>query len=284
MKAVVVVASLAACASPPPTVPSGPHYTYVLDHVTVPTSTSEARQYALDLNGDRTVDNELGEVFATATSMGFDTTKATQSAVDSGAIALIADLQTPDLVSTKAAGFTLLFGEHQPDNTYTLAADTPTDTPIVGGAEHSIFSLGPGELDVRVAFIDPALVITLPLEHARVELDNVTTDGVMLGVVAGAIPRVSLNSVLVPSVATAFQELVTRDCGHPNGMPCGCLQGSLGATVIDQFDTAPDCIITDHEVVANDLIISLLAPDLTYDGTPYISLGLGFTAVATRLD
>jgi hypothetical protein len=284
MKAAVILGALAACTSPPAPVPIGPHYTYMLDHVQVPSNNTDARLFAFDLNGDKVVDNNLGSVFATATGMGFDTTASTQHAVDAGTIALIADLQTPDLDSTEHAGFTFAFGEREAPGAYTIAADSPADAPAVGSAANNVFSFPDAALSVRVAFMDPTNLITLPLEHAHVELDSVSADRVSQGVVCGAVPRLALDTLLLPSVTQAFEAAVKHDCGTTNGEPCGCVQGSLGATIVDQFDTAPDCVITEHEIVSNDLIISLLAPDLTFDGVPYVSFGLGFSAVATRLD
>src|SRR4051812_35657854 len=67
--------------APPP--PMGT-FRYVLDKERVPTTNNEARLFGLDLNGDATIDNQLGMVIATLTSQGFDIQGATTTAVDHG--------------------------------------------------------------------------------------------------------------------------------------------------------------------------------------------------------
>jgi len=283
MKAAAVVVTLAACTSSPPPTPGGEVYTYAIDHLSIPTNNTEARQLAFDVDGDGVVDNQLGQVFGTAFGMGFDVQTPTQGDIDSGAIGLLASLQTRDFVTANDAGFTILFGDRQPDSSYTLAVDSPAYTPLVGNATQATFSLGPGELDVRIAFVEPSLVVTLPIEHAFVQLGSVS-DASMIGAVGGAVPRPALDTVLLPSVAVAFEDIVERDCGKPNSEKCGCVPYSVGALVIDQFDTTPDCHITLDDIKYNDVVTALLGPDLYFDNKPYVSIGLGFSAVATRLD
>jgi hypothetical protein len=46
------------------------------------------------------------------------------------------------------------------------------------------------------------------------------------------------------------------------------------------FDTNPvDCAVSVAEVHANALVSTLLAPDVTINGTPSLSLGVGLKAV-----
>src|SRR5262245_63686571 len=42
--------------------PEGPHYTYVVAEASVPVNNMQAREYGLDLNGDKAADNQLGMV------------------------------------------------------------------------------------------------------------------------------------------------------------------------------------------------------------------------------
>ena len=67
-------ASIIACGGGGGTiVPAGPHTHYVADNIYVPTNNNEAREDGLDLNGDGTVDNQLGMVLsALASTAGFD--------------------------------------------------------------------------------------------------------------------------------------------------------------------------------------------------------------------
>src|SRR5439155_26730252 len=115
MKATLLIALTGCMSTPAPAVPSGPHTAYAIDHLSIPTNNVEARTDALDLNGDHMVDNQLGMVLGTIASMGIDTQNATTTAVGVGTIALVVDLQTPSFTSARAAGFTVLFGQHQAD-------------------------------------------------------------------------------------------------------------------------------------------------------------------------
>src|SRR5258708_5970768 len=60
------------------------HTHYIIDKVTVPASNTQARMLGLDLNGDGTVDNQLGMVFATLAGMGFPLQANVDFAIDHG--------------------------------------------------------------------------------------------------------------------------------------------------------------------------------------------------------
>lgn len=266
----VLLIGCGSSASPAPE-PTGPHTTYAVDHIYLPTNNIEAHAYALDLNGDRTVDNQLGMVLGTLSSMGIDSEKATESAVASGAISLAIDLQTPSFTDARAAGLTL-----EP------AADGPSDAPLVGRVTNGVFTLGPGEVSIQLAFVDPSVVITLPLEYTRVEIDAADETAITSGVVVGGVGPQALDTGFLPAARQGLSLIVARDCGKQTTNACGCLQGSMGAEIVDQYDVSPaDCAISLSEVTNNDLTKALLAPDLVFGGTHYISAGFAFTAVAT---
>src|SRR6478672_9959941 len=75
-------------------VPEGMHYHYVANQVNVPTNNTQARAYGLDLNNDGTVDNQLGMVLGTLSSMGFDIQTLADTDVANGSILMLADYQT----------------------------------------------------------------------------------------------------------------------------------------------------------------------------------------------
>jgi hypothetical protein len=60
----------------------GTHYAYTIDQLVVPKSSSEARMYGLDLNGDGTVDNAFAAALASLYSQGqLDVAATTAGAV-----------------------------------------------------------------------------------------------------------------------------------------------------------------------------------------------------------
>src|SRR5512138_1258850 len=100
--------SFAACggsggdAEPPPPIPEGAHYGYVVSGVSVPTVDKEKAQFGLDLGGlnsstrDGIVDNKLGGLLVLLSS-SVDIKSAVNTAVDKGTILLLIDFQTKDL-------------------------------------------------------------------------------------------------------------------------------------------------------------------------------------------
>ncbi len=294
-----------------PATATGAHYHYVMDHQYVPTNNTQARQYGLDLNSDGVVDNQLGMVLGTLSSMGFDVQAAASKSVDTGSTLLLVDLQTADFTTATDTGVTLYEGANPMPapcsgptdtvcrhhlagtGTFDIAATSPRDTPLSGNASAGTFTNGPGHLPLQIAITSAASTpIELHLIGARTKMSSVTAGGIATGVVAGAITQTELNTQVLPQFQVTLMQIVYRDCCglatspggatcNPNGTPaCGCVSGSSGQTVIGLFDTSPkDCQITLSEVQNNSLLQSLLAPDVTVEGQMALSLGIGFTAV-----
>ena len=98
-------------------------------------------------------------------------------------------------------------------------------------------------------------------------------------VFAGALSQDDINTKVIPAVVTQLQPTIARDCTMLTAPPgCGCADGTTGKTIIGLFDTNMDCMVTASEVMTNSLIMSLLAPDVTIDGTKALSLGIKVTA------
>src|SRR5215471_2883908 len=102
--AALVPASLFACSGGGQPKPEGMHYHYVVNQINVPTNNTQARAYGLDLNGDGTVDNQLGMVLGTLSSMGFDIQGNINTSVADGGIIVLVDFQTPSFDSAAGAG------------------------------------------------------------------------------------------------------------------------------------------------------------------------------------
>src|SRR5688572_20091747 len=59
-------------------------FRYVISKQQIPTNNNQAREFGLDLNGDVTVDNQLGMVLATFAGQGFEVQLESDRAVDRG--------------------------------------------------------------------------------------------------------------------------------------------------------------------------------------------------------
>ncbi len=295
--------------APPPDAPAG-HYLYVIDHEDVPTNSTQARAYGLDLDGDGTVNNQLGMVLGTLAGMGFDVQGDVNASVDHGTTLLLADLYALDFTTTTGSTFTTYDGatpmpppcngsadttcRHHlaGDGTFTIAATSAHDTPLTGDAVAGTFDDGPGHLEIEGAFFGQGVVAHLDLIGARVRLTGVTATTLGPSILAGAVTMTDINTKLIPAWQMAIQAQVYQDCCglatspggatcNPNGTPaCGCIDGSTGKTELGLFDTSPkDCVVTVDEIKNNSLIQALLAPDVTVEGQMALSFGMQVTAV-----
>ncbi len=249
---------LAACASEPAPDDivgpfTGPVHRYVVDGFVIPTTGTQARELGGDLNGDKTADNQLGQIFGFLANDDNLTTHA-DDMIASGAIASIIEIQADDLVNDPTVGVRY----------YGQAGDPVIEIggAIVDGVFHSNRTYKthvPGEATVRIpvfADADPSVVLV-----DGVEMDfGPEGDGLYVRIRGGVDP-------IVASAETArgvIQMIEANPQGHPY------------ATRL--FDTNVDGVVTDDEVTKSSLIEALLAPDvrLRIDGDYVERLSFGF--------
>ncbi len=295
-------------------VPEGTHHQYVSSKAFVPTNNNQAREYGLDLNGDKTADNQLGMVLGTLSTMGFNIQGTIDKAVAMGSIILLLDVQTKDYSNTTAAGVKVLLGAnpmpaacntgevfdcttatppvcmgcgHHIAGTgmFSIAAGSPDNAAVAGKIVNGTFNGGPGELSLQIA-LGGTDAIQLDLIGARVRASAITDTGIGSVILAGAITQDDLNSKVIPAIHAQLAPLIARDCNMLTAPPgCGCASGSTGKTLLDLFDgditgTTKDCTVSIEEITGNSLIQSLLAPDVTVDGKMALSLGIKVEAVS----
>lgn len=320
LAAAVLPVSLVACGGDDGegnVVPEGEHYKYVANKVLVPTTNTQAREYGLDLNNDKTVDNQLGMVLSTLGSMGFDIQATLDEAVAVGDIVLLADFQTKDFMNTAAAGVQIFLGDsntvmpaacnagemYNPDTktgcghhlsgtgTFTISANSPTNAALGGKIVNGTFTGGPGDLSLQIA-LGGTDAIQLDLIGARAKgsalsadsLGTATSGGLIFG---GAITKTDIDTKVIPAIQAQLVDIITRDCPMPSVPGCGCANDSTGKTILGLFDTkladgttdGKDCAVSVDEIKNNSLIVSLLAPDVEINGKDALSLGIKATAV-----
>jgi hypothetical protein len=302
--AALLPASLIACGSSGTDVivPTGMHTHYVVNKVNVPTNNTQSRDDGLDLNGDKTVDNQLGMVLGTLAGQGIDVQTSVDTAVNKGSINLLVDVQTTDFTNAAAAGMQVYLGDNPSPAPCTDANDTVCGLQLKGGAMFGIsptspdnaalagkfiggtFTGGPGDLDLQIS-LGGTSPVDLSLIGARVQASGVTATAIGSVILAGAITQDNLNNKVLPAVHdNVLLPILAKDCPGATAADaptCKCADGSGGKQVIALLDTMPaDCTITLDEIKNNGLFSSLLAPDVTIDGMPALSLGLKATAVA----
>jgi hypothetical protein len=263
--------TIAACGSDSgPIIPTGMHYHYVANQVNVPTNNTQARAYGLDLNGDGTVDNQLGMVLGTLASMGFDIQGNINTSVAQGGIVVLLDFQTKDFTNTSAAGVSAYLGanpnppactgsadttcQHHLTGTasFDIAQGTPTNVALAGKIISGTFTGGPGDLALQIA-IGGQTPIELDLIGARAKASMISETAIGAttnpnspntdnptgpvaastgGVVlGGAITQDDLNNKIIPQIQQQLGPIITRDC---------CGTGNTAHPTCDPMGT-PSC-------------------------------------------
>lgn len=297
-------------AAPDAVMLTGPHSHYIADKVFVPTTNTQARDFGLDLDNDGTIDNQLGMVLSTFAGMGFPIQQANDQTVAEGQLLQLVDVQTPDFANAPLAGLLTRFADkatvtppacnsgesydpvtmanckhHLTGNgSFTLDASTPNDPPLVGPVTNGVFSGGPGTASIQIAVVG-AQAIQLNLIGARFKASGLsatlapssTADSIIVG---GGVTQDDLDNKFIPDLQMQLAAIIARDCnGEVLPPSCGCMDPSEGKNVIGLFDTNQDCMVTVDEVKNNNLIVSLLAPDLTIGGTLALSVGVKLSVV-----
>lgn len=303
LTSIALASSLIACGGDGATPPSGPHYTYVVDDVTVPANNNQARDIALDLDGDKLTDNQLGMVLGVLSMQGFDLKGTLTKAVQEGSIILLLDLQTPSFASTSGAGLEVKLGDNPmpvpcvnpqmptPETcgkhlsgtgSFTVAAGSPEGAGVDGKIAGSVFNGGPGDIPLQIALSDMA-PIQLDLIGARAKATGMSESGIESVILAGGLLQTDLDSKVLPAIHAQLGPIITDDCIDPNATLCMCPEGSTGRTIISLFDANDDCTVTIDEIKTNSLIQSLLKPDVDLrpdiPGDDCLSLGIQVTAV-----
>jgi len=270
--------------------PEGPIHQYVVSEASVPTNNTQAREFGLDLNGDKSPDNQLGMVLGTLASQNIDVQGAITTAINEGDIILLLALQTKDFMSSSGAGLQVKLADkasampapctdatdtvcgHHLDGTgkFTVSADSPDDVAVAGKIIGGTFNGGPGNLSLKIALGGPEGV-QLELIGARAKASGMSETGITSVILAGALPQEQLNTQVIPAIHSQLGPLIARDCAPAMGM-CNCT--GTGATVLMLFDADKDCAVTVEEIKSNTLIQSLLAPDVTIDGQAALSIGI----------
>jgi hypothetical protein len=300
--AALVPMSLVACGGGDSTpTPEGMHYHYVANKIFVPTSSNESREFGLDLNGDGTVDNQLGATLAALKSQAnFDIQATIDKAVNEGSIILLVDFQSKSFTSSSGAGIQVFLGQNPMPAPCTDANDTvcghhldgtgsfdidpmgPQNAALAGKIVGGTFTAGPGKLSLQIA-LGGTMPIALDLIGARVKASSISETAIGSGtsggaILAGAVSNDDIQNKIIPAIPPQLENTIMADCTALD-MPPGCGCTGTGQTIINFFDSNHDCAVDPDELRNNSLVMSLLQPDVTIDGTMALSIGIKATAV-----
>lgn len=277
--------------------PQGDHYQYVVSDVRVPSNNMMARDDGLDLDGDGSIDNQLGYVFGTLAQNGLGVSDTAREALLRGGVLMLAELVTTGFETTRATGFTTYLGS-DPDpapcldparletcgqhllgqGRFTVDVGSTSDQaigPIVDG----VFLEAVGAMPVEIA-IDSSAPIRLDLHGARVRLSPISESDVS-GILAGGITQADIDGVVIPQAAAQIDRIVRTECAQPTGSaPCGCLANARADLLQKVFDSDDSCQVEVAELSSSSVVRSLLDPDIVIDGQRLMSFGVG-TELAT---
>lgn len=298
-------------------VPTGEHYQYVAAKAFVPTTNKEATDYGLDLDGNGSIDNQLGKTLVSLKTVAkFDVQGTIDEAVATGSIILLVDFQTEDFKSSSAAGMKILLGEnptpaacnageeyvcqdgtcsgcghHLTGGTFDVSAGSPDNAAVAGKIVNGTFNGGPGDISLQIA-LGGTDAIQLDLVGARARLTGISADGITSAILAGALTQEELDLKVLPAIHANLGPTIERDC-DPQGTPpeCGCAADSTGSSILAFLDKDPvDCKVTLDEIKGNSAIQGFLAPDVDLfdaNGNPgqdgeFDSLGIGIKIQANK--
>jgi hypothetical protein len=281
-------------APPPP----ANHFHYAMSTLLVPMNNNQARDFGVDLDGDQVIDNQLGMVMGTLSSMGFDIQTATTAQVDRGQVIELFDLGADSFTTAPNATFAAYIGatpmppacnnagdvvcRHHLTGagTFTIASTSPTNPALTGTIAAGAMTTAAGHLVVPLMMVFGSAPIYVTLLGAKVQLSQASDSALMMLKLTGGLSQTDIDTKLIPAMRDSLQASVVKDCTALASPPqCGCPSGSTGKTSIDLFDTNHDCTISVAEVQNNSLIQSLLAPDVTLEGQRCLSFGMRATAV-----
>jgi hypothetical protein len=309
MRRFLFIALLTACSSESEPVDPGadagvaqvpedlPSRTFVVDHLTVPTTPGEATLYGMDLDGDGAVDNKLGTVISTLKGLGIDATVAVSRAIDRGDTILLAKVRTTSFLDAPIATLETFAGTDPSIPPCSSTSDTvcrkhleggasftqmpaPVGSPLTGRFDSGMFTGASGKLVVRIALLgaDPIDVVLLG-SRARLTMSSDSKLGE--ATLAGAVSAADIQSNVMPAVHANMSAAVADDCTTTTPPGCGCATNSDGKTAIALFDKTPaDCSISLDEIVNSPLVQNLLEPDVMVDGQMALSLGVRASAVS----
>ena len=299
LASVITCSVLSACTTEALDPPTGPIERYVISAQQLPKTNVGAREHGLDLNGDKTPDNQLGMIMPLLADRGMSPATGAEALIDRGDILMLVQLQRAEPGADDTLAFSLYEGANPSITPCADELDAVCRRHLQGDAQFDVVEttdplvspnaerpvIGPGSLTVAFGFFGEPVQLELLGARARILEATGTT---MRGTIGGAITRADIENKLVPPFQRALEQLVAAQCTLVGPPACGC------ATTTDEydarywlgsFDVAPkDCVITAEEIVKSSIVISLTSPDVAIDGEHLLSFGFGFEAVAAAFE
>lgn len=265
---------------------TGIQYHFVTNQLLLPTTQSEAQEFALNVDGDtgQSGDNHFGRLLSLLTSAapGLELQATLDDAVATGKLVSLHVLKADDPLNDPSASWSIVLG-HETEaapafdgaDEFTIAPDDVVNEPIVGTLSAGHFAGGPGTAQTRIfLFGRPVDVSLLGL---RLEAD-VDAQGCTNGKLGGGLSVEEFRGKLLPIIAEGLNEVLAAN-------------PEAAKIVLQAFDSDNDGKISVEELEGNPLLMLAISPDLDLldasgafnprqDGVKdSYSAGFGFTCV-----
>jgi hypothetical protein len=278
---------------------SAKHHPVAKDHhfvdstITLNVSDPTSKKTGFDLDGDGNVNNRFAGIFAELGSEGLDVPGTIEAAVTSGAIVTLGSLHTTSLTNAKHANFRIYDGKPKASpvltggGKFTIDPAVPAGKAIKGSISKGTFTGEGGTIPLELSLVDSQPVIALKVVDAHVKA-KCTATGCAHAKFGGAITRATVNAKIIPVIATVMTDIIQATCSEASPDTCS----SEAQELHEIFDTNGDFIVTTQELLGNDLINGVFAPDVDlykangkpgHDGVAdSLSIGFGFTASSAK--
>ncbi len=245
--------ALVGCASEPTGLPTvvgpfdGAPHRFVVDAITLPTTTEARHQMSDDLDGDGSLDNQLGNAVGLLASEGDVTTHAADM-IASGVLASSVIIRSDDLMDDLHAGISVLGADGD--------ADVPFGGKFIGGAFQSnrARSKAPGQATLRIPFFTDADPLVMPTTTLEIELVPDATG--YLATIHGGFP---VDDV-IPEMSVGMLAMLKADPNHH-------------LSFARSLDTNKDGLFSVDEIRANSLVQALTFSDVELGGVMQVSFG-----------
>jgi hypothetical protein len=212
--------------------PAGsPKAQYVVSKLLIPTS---RMTFGMDLNGDGTKDNQLGNILGTLKSQGLDTQASVDVAVSTGEVVILLDELSidPTFSADSGAQADVFIGNSLPMGSmldvtgkgmFTVNT-APGKGTFLGRIANSVFNSNspvtakvPVQATLALPLVMGGMPVQLSVTAAHLQFTRSGT-GLMMGQLNGAVSNTDVQNTIIPSVAKVLDDRVTKDpTGGQNG-------------------------------------------------------------------
>jgi hypothetical protein len=229
---------------------TGATHRYVIDRYTLPTDNQQATQLGDDLDGNGTVDDQVGLILGTLNSQS-DLTKYASSMGAVGLLPSAITIQADSLADDDSVGVSY------------IGRPSDTSLPVGGRFVGGVFSSNRSATSTHNAegtLVLPVFIDADPTGFvlARGEIDLTPDATGYSGLIRGEIA----SDVALKAAAASMQQMVMSN--PQDHAPFGSV-----------LDANKDGRVTLDEVTHSSLVMALIAPDLTSDGESFLSIGFG---------